>query len=131
MIKVLQTLAEFLQAGIGLPETRGDSIADDNVDDYPNGNSACWAFPLCQTAQNMIPDTSVPYAYLNLFGQPRDEEGEMYETREDRFRVFSSRFMKPVERGLESVRKEGGELGRASTAVNKVLREAISSRAGA
>lgn len=121
MIKVLQTLAEFLEAGIG------NCIMENTLTDSDGeGVVTGWGFPLCHTAQHMIPTATVPYAYLNLFGQPRDEEGEMYETREDRFRVFSTRFMKAVERGLESARKEGGEVGRASAGVSKVLREAIS-----
>src|SRR5699024_4894897 len=124
MLKVLLTLAEFLAAGIGRPDE------DEAMDDHDDDNSdytGYWAFPLCHTEQHMIPTTSVPYAYLNLFGQPRDEEGEMYETREDRYRVFANRFMKAVERGLENARKEGGELGRASSGANKVLKEAVAS----
>mgnify|MGYP001005100401 CR=1 FL=1 len=121
MVKVLQTLAEFLQAGIGKPE---DETMDDADSEKEEAGSSGWMFPLCHTAQHMIPKMSAPYAYLNLFGQPRDEEGEMYETREDRYRVFSDRFLKAVERGLENARKEGGEVGRASAAVAKVLKEA-------
>lgn len=124
MLKVLSALAEFLDAGIGKPDE--DEAMDDDDDNNDNSpDSGNWAFPLCHTEQHMIPTTSVPYAYLNLFGQPRDEEGEMYETREDRYRVFANRFMKAVERGLENARKEGGELGRASSGASKVLREAV------
>jgi pre-rRNA-processing protein IPI1 len=72
----------------------------------------------------MISNRPAPYAYLNLFGQPRDAEGEMYESREDRMRVFADQFHSVVERGVENARKEGGEVGRASASVLKVLREA-------
>ncbi|OJJ38141.1 hypothetical protein ASPWEDRAFT_104042 [Aspergillus wentii DTO 134E9] len=122
MIKVLSGLAVFLNAGIGKPEE--DTVMQSDDEQVPTGVSN-WEFPLCQTNQHMIPQSSTPYSYLNLFGQPRDEEGEMYETREDRYRVFSNRFMKAIERGVENARKEGGELGRASSGVNKVLREAV------
>jgi pre-rRNA-processing protein IPI1 len=121
MVKVLGALAGFLDAGIGAP---GASV-DDNAQ-YDDPTSSAWPFPLCQTSQHMISESAAPYAYLNLFGQPRDEEGEMYETREDRFRVFSTRFLSAVERGLKSAREEGGELGRASSSVSKVLKEALS-----
>lgn len=121
MIKVLQALAEFLNAGIGRPVEDVDMDSDEAPDGVAN-----WDFPLCQTAQHMIPRSAAPYAYLNLFGQPRDEEGEMYETREDRYRVFSSRFQGAIERGLENARKEGGEIGRASSGATKVLKDAIS-----
>ncbi|KAJ5213791.1 hypothetical protein N7449_000960 [Penicillium cf. viridicatum] len=121
MVKTLGALAMFLDAGIGKPFIGGV----DN--EMPGGEdeSADWPFPLCQTAQHMISDSSTPFAYLNLFGKPRDEEGEMYETREDRYRVFSTRFQPAIERGIKSAREEGGELGRASSGVSKVLKEAI------
>ncbi|KAJ6113244.1 Pre-rRNA-processing protein ipi1 [Penicillium sp. IBT 18751x] len=117
MIKVLGALAEFLDAGIGPPSGSSDS-SDPEL-------SSTWAFPLCQTAHHMSTESTAPYAYLNLFGQPRDEEGEMYETREDRYRVFQNRFLSALDRGLKSAREEGGELGRASSGVNKVLKEAV------
>lgn len=120
MVKVLAALAEFLDAGIGQPHESNDDPSD------ADHAALCWPFPLYQTAQHMISESSAPYAYLNLFGQRRDEEGEMYETREDRYRVFSTRFLPAVERGLKSAREEGGELGRASSGVSKVLKEAIS-----
>lgn len=121
MIRVLLALAEFLNAGIGKPDSDGEMETEEGAD-----GASSWDFPLCQSSQHMIPLSAAPYAYLNLFGQPRDEEGEMYETREDRFRVFSSRFRGPVERGLENARKEGGETGRASSSATKVLRDAVS-----
>jgi pre-rRNA-processing protein IPI1 len=117
MVKVLGALAEFLDAGIGPPGGSSDSSGQDE--------QTFWPFPLCQTVHHMLTESSAPYAYLNLFGQPRDEEGEMYETREDRYRVFSSRFLPAIDRGLKSAREEGGELGRASSGVSKVLKEAV------
>lgn len=125
MVKVLGVLAEFLDAGIGQHDAGDDESPEDD------GFSSIWPFPLSCTGQHMISDSSAPYAYLNLFGQPRDEEGEMYETREDRFRVFSNRFMPVIERGVKSAREEGGEMGRASSGVSKVLKEAISYGPGA
>jgi len=115
MVKVLGALADFLEAGIGQPDGFQDSDQDE----------LAWPFPLYHTAHHMITESSAPYAYLNLFGQPRDEEGEMYETREDRYRVFSNRFLPAIDRGLKSAREEGGELGRASSSVSKVLKEAL------
>lgn len=120
MVKTLGALAEFLDAGIGRPSDGIDGEMSDDAEE-----SSEWPFPLCQTSQHMISDSSTPFAYLNLSGKPRDEEGEMYETREDRYRVFSTRFQQAMERGLKSAREEGGELGRASSGVTKVLKEAI------
>ncbi|CEJ59789.1 Putative Pre-rRNA-processing protein ipi1 [Penicillium brasilianum] len=125
MVKVLGALAGFLDAGIGAP---GASV--DETGSHDDSSPSAWPFPLCQTSQHMISESAAPYSYLNLFGQPRDEEGEMYETREDRYRIFSTRFLSAVERGLKSAREEGGELGRASSGVSKVLKEALSYGAG-
>lgn len=125
MVKVLSALAEFLEAGVGQPG------ADEDESPEHDDSVSSWPFPLCQTAQHMVSESSTPYTYLNLFGQPRDEEGEMYETREDRFRVFANRFLPAIERGVKSAREEGGELGRASSSVTKVLKEAISYGPGA
>ncbi|KAJ5179999.1 Pre-rRNA-processing protein ipi1 [Penicillium capsulatum] len=125
MVKVLAALAEFLEAGVGQPKA-----APGESPEQEEGASSMWPFPLCDTAHHMGSDSSAPFAYLNLFGQPRDEEGEMYETREDRYRVFSTRFLPAVERGLKSAREEGGELGRASSGVTKVLKEALAYGAG-
>ncbi|GIK06179.1 rRNA processing protein [Aspergillus viridinutans] len=119
MVKVLGALAVFLQAGIGRPD---DGMGYSS--DTPNEVSG-WDFPLCHAAQHMVPQATAPFVHLNLFGQPRDEEGEMYETREDRYRVFENRFLGAVQRGLEGARSEGGEVGRASAGVSKVLKEAI------
>lgn len=123
MVKVLGALADFLEAGIGEPASLKN---DDGSEREDISLSTAWPFPLCQTGQHMPSESSAPYAYLNLFGQPRDEEGEMYETREDRYRVFAAHFMTAVDRGLKSAREEGGELGRASSGVTKVLKEAKS-----
>jgi pre-rRNA-processing protein IPI1 len=121
MVRALQALVDFLRVGIIGVQT--DDTDDDDEDGGPQG----WSFPLDLSVQrNMIPTRSAPYAYLNLFGQPRDAEGEMYESREDRYRVFVELFRPAIERGVDNARKEGGEVGRASTAVAKVLREAAS-----
>lgn len=117
MVKVLGVLAEFLEAGIG-------EDGDEMEVDEGGGSGTGVGFPIVQTEVHMVPKSAQPYVYLNLFGAPRDEEGEMYETREERFRVFKGRFLVPVERGLESARQDGGEVGRASSAVSKVLKEA-------
>ncbi|GKZ24353.1 rRNA processing protein [Aspergillus brasiliensis] len=126
MVKVLGVLAEFLDAGIG--EDDGDG--DDEVNGGGGGEGmevdgrGDGGFPIVHSDVHMVPKSAQPYVYLNLFGAPRDEEGEMYETREERFRVFKGKFLVPVERGLESARQDGGEVGRASAAVTKVLKEA-------
>ncbi|ODH22192.1 hypothetical protein ACO22_05559 [Paracoccidioides brasiliensis] len=124
MVRTLQILAEFLRSGIGPAEDNPDLDEDDLRD------SKDWAFPLTQTDQHVLPTKSAPFAYLTLFGQPQNEEGEIYETREDRFRVFKEKFLSAVERGVNSTRQEGGEVGRASASLKKVLHEAMALNVG-
>ncbi|KAN0073562.1 Rix1 complex component involved in 60S ribosome maturation domain containing protein [Elaphomyces granulatus] len=112
--KALQALADFLLAGIG---RRNDS-------DKYSPTTLPWIFPLDSAVYHTIPSKTSLYDYLNLFGQPRDAEGEMYEHHEDRYRIFRDLFLKPIERGVENARKEGGDVGRASAALAKVLTEA-------
>jgi pre-rRNA-processing protein IPI1 len=123
MVKALQVLAEFLRVGIGKEEDLYDGDVNNSND--PERSVSGYYFPLDSSVrQNMISNRPAPYAYLNLFGQPRDAEGEMYESRDDRLRVFADQFRSVVERGVENARKEGGEVGRASATVFKVLRDA-------
>ncbi|KAL4874855.1 Rix1 complex component [Aspergillus karnatakaensis] len=122
-VRVLGVLAEFLDAGLleQVQEQAGMGMDVDSVDAGGLSGSTMSSFPILQTRSQMIPLTAQPYLYLNLFGAPRDEEGEMYETREDRWRVFEGRFLGAVEKGVEGCRSEGGEVGRASSGVKKVL----------
>ncbi|EEP79622.1 predicted protein [Uncinocarpus reesii 1704] len=117
MVKILQALADFLRAGMCDLDLM-------TVAEQEQGVSICdLSFPLLHTAQHLLPTKSSPFAYLNLFGQPKDEEGEMYESTEDRVRIFAQRFQQPVQRGVEAAKKDGGEVGRASTGVTKVMKE--------
>ncbi|PWY83541.1 hypothetical protein BO70DRAFT_335638 [Aspergillus heteromorphus CBS 117.55] len=124
MVRVVGVLGEFLGAGIGEGSGGGGGDGDVGMMDG-EGDGAAVGFPVVQTEVHMVAKAAQPYVYLNLFGSPRDEEGEMYETREERWRVFQGRFLAPVERGLESARQEGGEVGRASMTVSKVMKEAV------
>jgi pre-rRNA-processing protein IPI1 len=78
----------------------------------------------------IIPTRSNAFAHLNLFGSPRDEEGEMYIDREDRQRVFNRRFQAAVEKGTIEAKKEAGEAGRAAAILTKVLREGMKDFSG-
>ncbi|KAL4963940.1 IPI1/TEX10 family protein [Aspergillus stella-maris] len=121
-VRFLSVLGEFLDAGIGSPISVSDVSDDDEMDTTGSGSG----FPISTLSSHLIPSSiASPYITLNVFGAPRDEEGEMYETRVDRWRVFVSRgFLEAVEKGVEGARAEGGEVGRASVGVWKVLSEA-------
>ncbi|KAL8773487.1 MAG: hypothetical protein Q9209_001591 [Squamulea sp. 1 TL-2023] len=109
LAKSLNTMASFLEAGLH---------------EHPyheEGQSTSWGWPLNNVEQHMISQRSNCFAYLNLFGPPPDEESQIYEDRGDRQRVFHNKFRKALERGLEAVKQEGGEVGRAAAGVQKVM----------
>ncbi|RDW79944.1 hypothetical protein BP6252_04582 [Coleophoma cylindrospora] len=109
----LMVLAQFLRAGLveqqALPPTASRQAL----------------FPLTDVNIHMIPTSSNAYAHLNLFGTPRDEEGEMYVDREGRQRVFNKLFQTAVEKGIENAKKEAGEPGRAGAVLAKVLKDGM------
>lgn len=82
-------------------------------------------WPVWDLERHLVPGRANAYSYLNLFGAPRDEEGEMYIDREDRQRVFARKFMPAVRQGVENAKKEAGELGRAGAVLGKVLLEGM------
>ena len=107
--KTLHTLALFLRIGL-----------EPNIEEEIKKPSE-WPFPLWQVEAHMIPKRSHAFRYLNLFGPPRDEDGEMYEDREERQRIFHKRFQSAIEKGLEVAKGSGGDIGRAAANVKKVL----------
>lgn len=117
--KQLLALAQFLKAGL---------VESDIIPVISGGSTM---FPLIDVQRHMIPTRSNAYAHLNLFGSSRDEEGEMYIDKEDRQRVFHTRFQAAVQVGVENAKKEGGEAGRAAAVLTKVLKEGMADYSGA
>lgn len=72
-----------------------------------------------------LPRQPNPFAYLNLFGPRRDEDGEMYIDREARQRVFGQQFLEVVSLRADRTKKEGGAPGRAAAALDQVLQEGM------
>ena len=121
MARAMQVLTEFLRVGIG-----NEADNEGETSDNGQGPDTSRGFPLHDTLHHFIPDKSAPFAYLSLFGQPKDDESQMYESGEDRLRVFSQKYQQPVERGVNAAKKDGGEIGRAAAGLGKVLRDATS-----
>lgn len=82
-------------------------------------------FPLTHMHFHRISRKSNPYAYLNLFGPPPDEDGASYEGYDERREVYVRRFQAAVERGLEWARKEQGEVGRAAKGLESTLKQGL------
>ncbi|KAK4154853.1 Rix1 complex component [Chaetomidium leptoderma] len=68
-----------------------------------------------------LPGMPNPFAYLNLFGTPRDEDSEMYPDRISRQRVFDAKWRAAISAGMEGARKEGGTVGRAAATLDRAL----------
>ena len=74
----------------------------------------------------MLPTRSNAFGYLNLFGEKRDEEGEMYQDCEERRGVFKrGGWETAILAGVEATKREGGEVGRAGSRLGKVLAEGM------
>ncbi|KAF2839872.1 hypothetical protein M501DRAFT_1003355 [Patellaria atrata CBS 101060] len=114
-VRQLNGLASFLRAGLGKSSS----------EDVKGSTHSMWPFPLCQSEYHMLSSKYQGFDHLNLFGAPRDEDNEMYEDREDRQRIFLYRFEPAISAGLETARKEGGEVGRAAAAVRKAITEGM------
>ena len=72
-----------------------------------------------------MPRAPNPFGYLNLFGSPRDEDGEMYADREDRQRIFVKKWHAAMVKGTDEAKKEGGAVGRAAATLDEVLKDGI------
>ncbi|KAF7193960.1 Pre-rRNA-processing protein ipi1 [Pseudocercospora fuligena] len=80
------------------------------VDLQAQAKRAAELFPLWQTDAHMVSKKSNPYAYLNLFGPPRDVESEVYDDAEERANVFVEVGLDQIFRtGVQEAKKEGGE----------------------
>ncbi|PFH59440.1 hypothetical protein XA68_12317 [Ophiocordyceps unilateralis] len=104
LVRQMTALTRFLEAGF-----RAETAEDSDKSEY-------W--------QNLyrLPRAANAFAYLNLTGERRDAEGEMYPDREARQMIFQRKFLESVSKGVEKARKEGGPAGRAASSLDQVLR---------
>jgi len=75
-----------------------------------------------------LPGIANPFAYLNLFGTPRDEDSEMYPDRLSRKRVFESKWKHAISVGMDAAKKDGGSVGRSASMLAKVLNGDVKDR---
>lgn len=113
LVHQLNTLAKFLSAGL----TR--RAHDPNL----LAVKAAQIFPQWHTDAHVLPTKSNCYSYLNLFGAPRDLESEMYDDAEERIEALHESGLYDIFKfGVSEVKKEGGEVGRAASGLDKALR---------
>ncbi|KAH8882736.1 hypothetical protein GQ53DRAFT_446706 [Thozetella sp. PMI_491] len=71
------------------------------------------------------PRTPNSFAYLNLFGSPRDEDSEMYLDRESRQIIFDKKWRVTIAKGMDTAKKEGGAVGRSAAALDQALKAGL------
>lgn len=108
----LEVLGKFLEIGVGeeLPNEDPHLLRESSTNNT-----------FVNYEQHRLPTKSNGFGYLNLFGIHRDAETEMLEDRDERQKVFNDQFREAVVGGLEIARQAGGEVGRASAVVMKML----------
>lgn len=111
--KTLHVLSFFLETGFVLFASQSSELLQGN------------RFPLRDFERHFLAKRSNTFGYLNLFGPPPDEESQAYEDRQDRQNVFHRRFQQALEIGIETVKKEGGETGRAAARLRKVITDGM------
>lgn len=72
-----------------------------------------------------LPGTQNPFAHLNLFGTPRDEDSEMYPDRISRQRIFDAKWRVSISAGMDGAKKEGGMVGRAAAMLDRALHDGL------
>lgn len=113
LVHQLTTLAHFLATG----------LRKSPVDPLTAPRRAAALFPLWQTDAHLLPAKGNPFGYLNLFGAARDVESEVYEDADERAAVFVETGLQDVfATGVREAKKEGGEVGRAASAMEKALK---------
>jgi pre-rRNA-processing protein IPI1 len=78
-------------------------------------------FPYAHLDQHMISQHPDPFGYLSLFGNSQDEEGTAYGFASERQKVFEEKYAQVFSAGLESAKKEGGNVGREASHCANVL----------
>ena len=110
MARIMQVLSDFLQLGL---------VADEHSSTSPHGLVV--NFPLWQVQTLLVPTKSNAYARLNLFGAQTEDHNQILDDQEDRLHDFLRHFRACTVSGIETAKKEGGELGRAAGLLVKVL----------
>ena len=105
----LSVLADFLEVGLKKP------MVVPSTDPQQDFWDSFYQLPLGRD----------PYARLNLWGPRRDEDGMMYDDRDERQRILHKRMRSQLEKGLEAAKREGGAVGRAAARLDQVLKEGM------
>lgn len=113
LVHQLTTLSHLLTLGLTTP----------SVDPMASRRRAAISFPIWHVDAHALPKKTNCFGYLNLFGAPRDAEGEVYDDADERVNVFVELGLREAfGEGVKEAKKEAGEVGRAAAGVEKALR---------
>lgn len=73
-----------------------------------------------------LPQRPNAFAHLDLFGAQANGDQQIFDNRQDRQRFFHDHFETKVQQGVRQALKEGGEFGRGSSALLKLLKTSMS-----
>lgn len=113
-IKQIKVLTAFIRAGLRVVETPA-------VDSSSASGHHLW-----KTEHHMLSRRSNVYGHLNLFGETRNEDTEMYESLQDRQEVFHQRVEIAINTVIDRTSKSGGEIGRAATQLRRIIDKCMS-----
>ena len=102
----ISALAKMLEAGFAA----GDVLEEDDASDL-------W------DSLYRIPRDPKAFDYLNLNSGSRNDEEQMYASREERQQIFKTKFYDSILQGADEALKVGGLTGRAASTLRKVLTE--------
>ena len=112
LIKVLTNLNGYLRRGLRANEC------------YETGRQQD-TFPLTAEESYNISKRSNAFAYLNLFGSRRDEDGDMYTEWEDRRQALHVHLAGSLVRGFRDLKKGGGETGRIASTGEQIVTDSM------
>lgn len=115
----ITVLAHLLEAGLQ-STVKGDS--DIRLD-------AAHTFPLWHVRHHCQGRQPNPFAYLKLFGAVADDENAVYDDVVSRADFFVRELRNSVVAGMKEAVREGGDLGRAASALAKALKNLPSATA--
>ncbi|GAO14524.1 hypothetical protein UVI_02032350 [Ustilaginoidea virens] len=108
LARQIAALSNFLQAGF------------EDESSVENGHVSMYWDSLYR-----IPRAPNAFGYLNLSSARRDEEREMYSSKEMRQQVFYEKFQQVICKGLDKAKNEGGATGRSASTLEHVLNDAM------
>lgn len=93
--------------------------------DMSQGPLTSKGLPLWHQDHHRIGYRPAPFASLAMFGTSIDKDNAIYDDVASRQEALQKGLQRSIHRGMQEAKKEGGEIGRAATMLNKVLTDSM------